>query len=337
MALRLSDLTYSYKGGEKVLKGLSLEVSDGEIATLLGRSGSGKTTVLNLIAGFLRPDSGRIEIDSKEISRLMPGKRGIGMVMQDLALFPNMTALQNVEYGLKAQGIPSREAMKRSSEILEGMGMAPLKDRSVLQLSGGERQRVALARSLVYRPKLLLMDEPLSALDPSLREGLRREVKRVLHDSGTTTLYVTHDRTEALSISDRVHIIDGGRIIESGHPRDIYRRPRTVKGAAFMGVSTPIPAISKGDDNLMTPFGNVRSRGESPGFFGYRPENVEWSDPGDALKIRGKVVSCEFRGRDYNIEVRTDDGIFSGLSERPIPVESIVSMFIKKGDLFVLR
>ncbi len=337
MALRLSDLTYSYKGGEEVLKGLSLEVSDGEIATLLGRSGSGKTTILNLIAGFLRPDSGRIEMDSKEISRLMPGKRGIGMVMQDLALFPNMTVLQNVEYGLKARGIPGREATKRSSEMLDGMGMAPLKDRSVLKLSGGERQRVALARSLVYRPRLLLMDEPLSALDPSLREDLRKDVKRILHDSGTTTLYVTHDRTEALSISDRVHIIEGGRIIESGHPMDIYRSPRTVKGAAFMGVSTPIPSISKGKDRSMTPFGSVRSMGESSGCLGYRPENVEWCDPGDALEIRGKVVSCEFRGRDYNIDVRTDKGIFSGLSERPIPVESIVSMFIRRGDLFVLR
>jgi ABC-type Fe3+/spermidine/putrescine transport system ATPase subunit len=238
---------------------------------------------------------------------------------------------------LRARGIGRREADKRSIEVLDTMGMGSLIDRNVLLLSGGERQRVALARSLVYRPKLLLLDEPLSALDPSLREDLRKDVKRILRASGMTTLYVTHDRTEALSISDRVHIMDEGRIAESGEPRKIYQRPKTVRGAAFMGITTPIPILSRTAGSIATPFGPVRTEEEGSGPLGYRPENVVWSDPGNAIEVRGKVEVCDFRGRDYSIEVRTENGSFAASSKVSIPLGGPISFFIKEDELFFLK
>jgi len=335
--LKVSGLAFSYKKGISVLDDITFEIGNGEIATLLGRSGSGKTTVLNMIAGFLEPLRGRIEMDGKDVRSLPPGKRDIGMVMQDLSLFPNMTASQNVEYGLRARGVTKAEAKERSLAVMEGMDIADKWDRNVLDLSGGERQRIALARSIVYRPRLLLMDEPLSSLDPALREGLRREVKELLKAEGITTLYVTHDRTEALSVSDRIFIMDSGRIVESGDPHGIYRRPRTLKGASFMGVLTPIPVLSLHGTLHMTPFGPVSIDGGPSDHLGYHPEYARWSDPGDAIRIKGKVSLCEFRGSYHLIEVSTRSGIFAASSSGPIPIGARAEFFIRREDLFPLK
>jgi putative spermidine/putrescine transport system ATP-binding protein len=339
MDLRVSGIEFAYGKGPNVLDGLSFEVGQGQIAALLGRSGSGKTTVLNVIAGFLVPSEGSVSVEGRDIVALPPGRRDMGMVMQDLSLFPNMTALENVEYGLRARGMKKASARDRATSMLDRMEMASLKDRSVRALSGGERQRVALARSLVYDPKVLLMDEPLSSLDPSLRDALRKDVRMILKDQGVTTLYVTHDRAEALSIADRIHILDGGRIIESGDPRDIYRRPRTLKGAMMMGIMTPIPITSRVEDRVQTPFGRVMVKGVSgsPVRLGYRPEEVHWSDPGDALRIGGMVVRCDFRGRDHDVDIDTGRGIFSASSSDPIATGRRAAFFVRRADLFALE
>jgi ABC-type Fe3+/spermidine/putrescine transport system ATPase subunit len=288
MGMRVSGIEFSYGKGPNVLDGLSFEVGPGQIAALLGRSGSGKTTVLNVIAGFLVPSKGSVSVDGRDIGSLPPGKREMGMVMQDLSLFPNMTALENVEYSLRARGMKKASARDRAAAMLDRMEMASMKDRSVRALSGGERQRVALARSLVYDPKVLLMDEPLSALDPTMREGLRREMKDILREQGVTTLYVTHDRHESLSIADRILIMDDGRIVEEGTPDEIYWQPRTRSGASFMGFCS-----------IQTDEGHAVN---------FRPESVKMTRSVDSLEIDAIVIWSEYKGSYYQIGASSMNG-----------------------------
>jgi putative spermidine/putrescine transport system ATP-binding protein len=219
------------------LNGIDLEIAPGEFFTLLGPSGSGKTTTLRLIAGFEVPDAGRIELAGHDVARLPPHARDVNTVFQDYALFPHMTVLENIAYGLEARGMPRRDAAAPALEALRMVQLEALGGRRPGQLSGGQRQRVALARAIVNRPQVLLLDEPLGALDLKLRQEMQTELKRIQAEVGLTFLYVTHDQEEALTMSDRIAVFDHGRIAQIGTPSDIYEQPRTAYVAGFVGLS----------------------------------------------------------------------------------------------------
>jgi putative spermidine/putrescine transport system ATP-binding protein len=232
--LELQNLHRTF-GTHKALDGIEIALGEGEFLSLLGPSGCGKTTALRLVAGFDRPDAGRIVVDGKDVTSVAPNKRDMGMVFQAYSLFPNMTAMQNVEFGLRIRGKDRAGRRKRVGELLELVGLSHAVDRYPHQLSGGMQQRVALARALAIEPRVLLLDEPLSALDAKVRVQLREEIRRIQLELGITTLYVTHDQEEALSVSDHVAVMYSGRIEQMGAPAEMYSSPATPFVAEFIG------------------------------------------------------------------------------------------------------
>jgi putative spermidine/putrescine transport system ATP-binding protein len=232
--LTISHLEKSF-GTNKVVKDFDLEIAKGEFVSLLGPSGCGKTTVLRMVAGFEEPSLGAIRIDGKDVVGLRPNQRNIGMVFQAYALFPNLTVAQNVAFGLKVKGIPKAEMDARVIEMLGLIGLPDLGGRYPFQLSGGQQQRVALARALAVRPQVLLLDEPLSALDAKIRVSLRTEIREIQRRLGITTIFVTHDQEEALSMSDRIVVMNGGIAEQVGTPFEVYNRPATEFVANFVG------------------------------------------------------------------------------------------------------
>jgi len=250
---------------------VDLEIARGEFFTMLGPSGSGKTTTLRVIAGFERPDAGRILLGGVDVTDRPPYARDVNTVFQDYALFPHMTVAENVGYGLKVKGVPRRPRGLRVEEALERVRLAGLGKRKPIQLSGGQRQRVALARAIVNRPQVLLLDEPLGALDLKLRQEMQVELKRIQQEVGITFVYVTHDQEEALTMSDRLAVFNEGQIVQVGHPAEVYERPRSEFVAGFVGVS------------------NVLERGGRR--FTIRPEKIRLLDaPRDDLHTEGGVV-----------------------------------------------
>ena len=219
---------------------LDLVVRAGEFFTLLGPSGSGKTTLLRLIAGFERPDAGRIELAGTDVTRVPPYARNVNTVFQDYALFPHMTVAQNIEYGLRVRHVPKAERREKTGRALEMVRLPGLGSRKPAQLSGGQRQRVALARAIINEPQVLLLDEPLGALDLKLRQEMQLELQHVQRAVGITFIYVTHDQDEALSMSDRIAVLHQGRIEQVGSPIEVYERPRTGFVAGFIGISNLI-------------------------------------------------------------------------------------------------
>jgi putative spermidine/putrescine transport system ATP-binding protein len=235
-AIRLSGLRKAY-GDVVALEGLDLEVRQGEFFTLLGPSGSGKTTTLRLIAGFERPDEGTVELDGVEVSRRPPYERDVNTVFQDYALFPHMSVAQNVGYGMRVAKVARAERATRVAEALALVRLPDIGDRRPVQLSGGQRQRVALARALVNRPRALLLDEPLGALDLKLRQEMQLELKRLQSELGITFIYVTHDQDEALGMSDRIGVFSAGRLEQVGTPGEVYEQPVNDFVAGFVGTS----------------------------------------------------------------------------------------------------
>src|SRR6476646_3435093 len=233
-AVTLDGVTKRF-GGVIAIHEAHLTIRRGELMTLLGPSGRGKTTVLNLVAGFFMPDSGEITIDGAPVSRLPTYKREIGMMFQNYALFPHMTVEANIGYGLRMRGVNRAEIHKRISEVLSLVKLRGLEDRRPRQLSGGQQQRVAIARALIINPKVLLLDEPFSALDKNLRGSMQVEVKEIQRKLDVTTIFVTHDQSEALSLSDRITVMSDGRILQVGTPEEIYRRPAQRFVASFIG------------------------------------------------------------------------------------------------------
>ena len=228
-------------GKVRALDGVDLDVKSGEFLTLLGPSGSGKTTLLMALAGFIRPDQGSIRFGEQEVVRLAPHKRDVGMVFQNYALFPHLDVAANIAFPLKLRRVPAADIARRVEAVLERVRLAGLGARRVSELSGGQRQRVALARAIVFEPRVVLMDEPLSALDKQLREHMQIELRQ-LHDTlGTTTIYVTHDQREALTLSDRVAVFSNGRVMQVDAPRALYERPATRFVAEFVGESSFLP------------------------------------------------------------------------------------------------
>jgi putative spermidine/putrescine transport system ATP-binding protein len=234
--IRLVSLTKRY-GDVAAVDGVELEIQRGEFFTLLGPSGSGKTTTLRLIAGFELPDDGRVELAGRDVSDQPPYARDVNTVFQDYALFPHMTVLENVEYGLRIKKVPKPDRRRRAEEALDIVRLPGLGARKPAQLSGGQRQRVALARALVNRPRVLLLDEPLGALDLKLRQEMQVELKRIQGEVGITFVYVTHDQEEALTMSDRMAVFNAGQIEQVGPPAEVYERPRNSFIAGFVGVS----------------------------------------------------------------------------------------------------
>ena len=250
--VRLENLKRTY-GPVTALNNLSLTIAPGELVALLGPSGCGKTTALRLLAGLEDADGGRVVIDGKDVTALPANRRNIGMVFQAYSLFPHMVAWENVAFGLQMRKVGTEERKRRALETLELVGLGTFANRYASQLSGGQQQRVALARALAIRPQVLLLDEPLSALDAKVRSRLRDEIRRIQLEVGITTLFVTHDQEEALAIADRVGVMQAGKLEQLGPPTDIYSRPATPFVADFVGLTNRIPGEVK--------FGGVEVRG----------------------------------------------------------------------------
>ncbi|WP_246677387.1 MULTISPECIES: ABC transporter ATP-binding protein [unclassified Mesorhizobium] len=293
------------------LRDVSFSLQPGEFLTLLGPSGSGKTTTLRAIAGFLDPDSGDVRIDGKSVVGVPPHRRNIGMVFQDYALFPHMSARRNVGYPLRARGEPASSRERMVDEILDVVGLLNLADRLPSQLSGGQRQRVALARALVFRPSLVLLDEPLSALDRKLRGQMQTEITRIVHDFGATVVSVTHDQEEALAMSDRIALFNKGAIEQIGSPKDLYLRPGSPFVADFVGEANLLRGRCENGkiigDGWAVSDGSSRREGRDV-FIVVRPENVVVRPMKNPLvsenEFRGEILDCTYLGAEQKMTVR---------------------------------
>jgi putative spermidine/putrescine transport system ATP-binding protein len=247
-ALRLEGITKSYGGAGPVVRDLSLSVGSGEFVTLLGPSGCGKSTTLKIVAGLVAPDRGRVALGGRDVTVLPASARGVGIVFQNLALFPHMTAAENVAFGLRMRGLPRPEIRRRVDAALELVRMQGFEERVPAQLSGGQQQRVALARACAIEPAVLLLDEPLGALDRKLREEMQVEIRALTRRLGVTALFVTHDQEEALVLSDRVAVMNHGVVEQLDRPQAVFRRPATAFVAGFMGVANLFPARVSAED-----------------------------------------------------------------------------------------
>ncbi|WP_398480964.1 ABC transporter ATP-binding protein [Tardiphaga sp.] len=257
MTLRYDNVSFSYPGTSTGVFDISLEIGRGELLAIIGASGSGKSTILKLLAGFIKPDTGRILIDGVDVGHTLPETRRLGVVFQNYALFPHMRLWENVAFPLKVRGIARSERRTRAVEMLDRVGMGKRADDYPTELSGGQQQRVALARALVFEPQGLLLDEPLSALDAGLRMEMRDEILRVQRQAGIATLLVTHDQEEALSIADKVVMMRDGRIVQIGTPRDLYETPADATVAAFVGQSNLWPGEVSADGIVTTAIGRL--------------------------------------------------------------------------------
>jgi putative spermidine/putrescine transport system ATP-binding protein len=310
--LDLVDIEKQY-GHVQAVRGFSLSVEQGEFVSLLGPSGCGKTTTLRMIAGFEQPDQGQILLDGQELIAIPPNQRGAGMVFQAYALFPNLTVMGNIGFGLEVAHVPKDEIRRTVAELLSLVKLEGIQDRFPHQLSGGQQQRVALARALALKPRLLLLDEPLSALDAKVRVSLRTEIRRIQSSLGITTIYVTHDQEEALSISDRVVVMREGSIEQDASPREIYRQPASRFVAEFIGTANQFEGVAV-DGHTVRMDGFDLNVPVPPELIDHqivvlvRPENV-YLVGGDALDkemdnvMRGRVESISFMGPVTRVSV----------------------------------
>ena len=354
-ALKLERVTRHFRGAERpAVDEVSLEVRSGELLALIGASGSGKTTTLRIAAGYEQPDSGRVVLvdergGQRDMTRVPPQSRGFGMVFQHYALFPHMTVGENVAFGLEARGVRQPDRLERARIALASVGLEGSAARAVQSLSGGEQQRVALARALVIEPRVLLLDEPLSNLDPTLRESTRDELRAMLHRLGVTALFVTHDQEDAFAIADRVAVLRQGRLLQVGAPEELYERPASRHIAQFIGRASLLPAEWAGE-RVRIAVGGVAQ--EAPAITGdpavapatgtrwlavLRPESlsIDYAERADGPAWAGEVVSRRYAGGfvvygvrlagAVRVEVSTDDGAWTEgqsvtvrIGERPI-------------------
>jgi iron(III) transport system ATP-binding protein len=320
MRIALHNVVKRFKGFT-ALKGINLEIKDGELFTLLGPSGCGKTTTLRLIAGFYQTDGGDILFDDKIINHLPTAQRNIGIVFQNYALWPHMTVYENIAYGLKLKKMPGTEIKRKVDTSLDKVGLSGLQHRYPGQLSGGQQQRVALARALVLNPDVLLLDEPLSNLDAKVRMKVRAEIRQLQQELKITTVYVTHDQEEALTLSDRIAVMREGRIIQLGDPKSLYERPNNTFTANFIGTNNLLEAhVLKGNGDgkytVQTAIGSfmgIANQPLSPGqkcTIAVRPENVQInSERQEANSFTGKIHFASYLGNILRYDIMTSAGI----------------------------
>ena len=302
--IELKDITVSFDG-ETVLDNLSLNIKDGEFVTLLGSSGCGKTTTLRIIAGFISPDSGSVFFDGQDVSSIPPYKRPVNTIFQRYALFPNLNVYDNIAFGLRVSRTPEAEIKERVSAMLELVGLKGFEKKNIAYLSGGQQQRVAIARAVINRPKVLLLDEPLAALDAKLRKDMQRELKNIQRELGITFIFVTHDQEEALSMSDTVVVMNEGIVQQVGTPIDIYNEPKNAFVADFIGESNIVDGVMLSDykvridghdfECLDKGFGK-----NEPVDVVIRPEDVDIVDI-DKGMINGEITSVTFLGVHYEM------------------------------------
>ncbi len=326
-ALALRGVSADY-GGARVLHDLTLDVGEGELVALLGPSGCGKTTTLRLVAGFLAPASGTITLGGRDLARVPPHARDIGLVFQTYALFPHLDVTGNVAFGLKQRRVPKPARLARAREMIARVGLAGFEDRHPADLSGGQRQRVALARALVIDPPLLMFDEPLSNLDAALRVEMRVEIRRLQRAGGTTALYVTHDQEEAFSISDRVAILRAGRVEQMDAPEVLYARPANAYVARFVGFETLIPmrAVAEAGDAVRAemPGGATlvlpRTHWRVPArefVLAARPDGLVVSDAGDGIPARLGLRTYLGRAYQYRCDTPAGEIVANGPRREP--------------------
>ncbi|MFN7023884.1 MAG: ABC transporter ATP-binding protein [Pseudorhizobium sp.] len=347
--LVLDNLQKSF-GAVQVVKNFNMSIEKGEFVSFLGPSGCGKTTILRIIAGFETPSGGTVNVNGKDQNRLKTNQRNIGMVFQAYALFPNMNVFDNVAFGLKVAGTPKAQIEARVKEMLSLIRLEHLADRYPYQMSGGQQQRVALARALAPKPQLLLLDEPLSALDAKIRISLREEIRQIQRQLGITTVFVTHDQEEALSISDRIVVMNAGRADQIGTPSQIYNRPATRFVASFVGTLNMIDAVVAdpaansvriGDQTVVLKEAIGDRKGGDVISLALRPEAGSLSDIGDTA-LRGEVISSSFLGSVIRTKINVGGNAVSFDTfnapdlKMPAPGDTVTLRFAS-GDLLVVR
>jgi putative spermidine/putrescine transport system ATP-binding protein len=339
-------------GNVTVVEDFNLDVARGEFVSFLGPSGCGKTTVLRMVAGFEEPSAGQIVIGDKDVTRLKPNQRNVGMVFQAYALFPNLTVAQNVAFGLRVAGVPKAESEARVAEMLDLIRLPQLGGRYPYQLSGGQQQRVALARALAPKPKLLLLDEPLSALDAKVRVSLREEIRAIQKELGITTIFVTHDQEEALSISDRVAVMYGGKAEQVGAPFEVYNRPATKFVANFVGTLNVLEGTvaDAGSGKVRVASQELALKGKLNGSqtgdtlsLALRPEAITLgSRPGHDSKLAGEIADVHFLGSVIRVRVGIGDkqislDTFNNPATPPPAVGDKAEISFSSGDVLVLH
>ncbi len=318
--LTVDKLQISFAGTPAV-RGISLSVAAGELLSLLGPSGCGKTTLLRAIAGYILPDAGRVTLSSRDITAMPPQARGIGMVFQNYALFPHMTVAQNISFPLRVRGQTNATMRERVDAMLEMVRLSEFGNRRPSQLSGGQQQRVALARALAFEPQLLLLDEPLGALDLHMRESMQIELRRIQRETGVTTILVTHDQGEALAMSDRVAVMNNGRIEQIGTPRDLYENPSTAFVADFVGKSNllEVRVVALGGGAMAVELPGVQDRlklaaasaaglSEGPYLLSIRQEHVALGRDPAGAHFAGQVAGVQYAGTHQVVILRAETG-----------------------------
>jgi putative spermidine/putrescine transport system ATP-binding protein len=326
VAVHVEHCGKTFADGTRALEPVDLDIARGETVVLLGPSGCGKTTMLRIIAGLEQPDQGgRVLFNKAEVTRVPIEQRNVGMVFQSYALFPNMNVADNIGYSLKIRGLGAAERKARIAELVALTGIEGLENRRIEQLSGGQRQRVALARAVAARPRVLLLDEPLTALDAALRERLRGEVNRLLRTLGITAIYVTHDQAEAMVLGDRIVVMRKGAIAQTGTPRDIYFAPASRFVAEFIGAANIVQAPCSGGA-LMLPGGRLRVANGAAGdvVAMIRPESIAVVSP-DSAALVGRVDSVSFIGDRERLTV-------SGAADKPLIVDAPTTIAVKPGE-----
>lgn len=341
-----------YPDGTRALEEVSLKVAESKVTAVLGPSGSGKTSVLRVLGGLLEPSAGKVLIDGRDVTGLPPEKRNIGIVFQSYALFPNMTVEGNVEFGLKIRGVSARERRERVTQILEKVGIGALAKKRVRRISGGEAQRVALARAIVYNPRILLMDEPLSALDAQIRDRLRGELRRFLQEFRITTVYVTHDQTEAMALGDQLVVLNRGRVVQSGPPTEIYQHPTSLFVATFIGNANLYPCVITSQGNgtyrFGLPFGTFSAKADdlkAPPPLGerilmIRPEDLGIVRDSDQAHFVVKVEEALYLGNRLRLGARTESGqrtLLDVENTRRVGIGDLVPVRLELEKLHILE
>ena len=338
--IRLTNLSMEFDG-EKVLDSINLYINDHEFLTLLGPSGCGKTTTLRIIGGFLTPTSGDVLFDGQRINDVPAYKRQINTVFQRYALFPHLDVYDNIAFGLRVAKVPKEEIHERVTRMLEIVSLKGYENRRINNLSGGQQQRVAIARALVNEPKVLLLDEPLGALDLRLRKDMQNELKRIQQATGITFIYVTHDQEEALSMSDTIVVMDNGRIQQIGKPEDIYNEPKNAFVADFIGESNILDGVML-DDYKVRFFGksfkcvDAGFAPNEPVDVVIRPEDIDIVEPAEG-SLTGTVTSVTFKGLNYDIIVEVKGFKWLIQTTDFHPVGAVISIRLNPEDIHIMK